>query len=72
MGQRNAPGGERWRAAPGGKRRERKARGDERWPAATDQLTVRFVRRSFLNPVLRRAIALGAYKLDFNAAPGAL
>eukprot|EP00965_Chrysotila_dentata_P038303 1273082-Pleurochrysis_carterae.AAC.2 len=28
--------GERWRAAPGGERRERKARGDERWPAATD------------------------------------
>eukprot|EP00965_Chrysotila_dentata_P252607 6210784-Pleurochrysis_carterae.AAC.1 len=35
MGQRKAPGGERWRAAPGGERRARKARGDERWPAVT-------------------------------------
>eukprot|EP00965_Chrysotila_dentata_P198432 6178784-Pleurochrysis_carterae.AAC.1 len=34
-GQRKAPGGVRWRAAPGSNRRdERKARGGESWPAA--------------------------------------
>eukprot|EP00965_Chrysotila_dentata_P043796 1456113-Pleurochrysis_carterae.AAC.2 len=36
MGQRKAPIDERWRAAPGGERRERKARSDDRWHAATD------------------------------------
>eukprot|EP00965_Chrysotila_dentata_P000651 20549-Pleurochrysis_carterae.AAC.1 len=42
--------GERWRAAPGGERQKRKARGDDRWPAAIDavyhifavQLTILF------------------------------